>query len=195
MVASGEDGAGVGVAVADRVDLRRGRQQVGLNLPGVECLPVKCQDEAPVRIGLGGRLVASSVWSAVSVSLATRGQTECAGWLPQAGRSAGADRVSRVERHEPGSLLTVGSRVAPRAATAGNGRRSRLVGQLFLPDCQRPAPASEFAGNRDVGDHEPLLAVDEPDPGGMQTSVADVAADPCRGRGEFHLSRMGLPGR
>ena len=70
--------------------------------PDMEWLPVKGQGEAPVRIGPGGRLVLRRRGRVVSVSLATRGQTDMRG-LVTAGRAVRQElvRVSRIERRRP----------------------------------------------------------------------------------------------
>jgi hypothetical protein len=48
-------------------------------------------------------------------------------------------------------------------------------------DCQRPTPAGELSGNRDVGDDRPFLTGIEAGPAGVQAPVGGLAPGPGRG--------------
>ena len=62
--------------------------------------------------------------------------------------------------------------------TVSSGGGGSVVGQHR----QRPAPAGQFAGDGDVGDHRPFLAQVQVDPAGVQALVAGMRARAGRGR-------------
>src|SRR5699024_2046752 len=96
----------------------------------------------------GGRLVLCCWPVLVSVSFATRGQTDMRG-LVTAGRWFGWSRVrlSRIERGPSGSdLLIAVSRVAPRAATSTCwGGKAVCEGQSSMTASDQHQPASSRA--------------------------------------------------
>jgi hypothetical protein len=75
------------------------------------------------------------------------------------------------------ALLIAVARVAPRAAATGVVDEADRVG-LLLEYGQGPAPAGQFAGDRDVGHHVPLAAGTEGVPAGVQSPVPGVPAGP-----------------
>ena len=91
----------------------------------------------------------------MSVSLATRGQTDMRG-LGTAGRCfrQERDRVSSNEHHEPGGSLLIGvSRVAPRAATGplGNEADQGRYASSTARDQHQPASSRAIATLAMVG--------------------------------------------
>src|SRR5438132_12122996 len=109
---------------------------------------------------VSGRLfnvVGQAVRSVVSVSFATRGQTDIRGLVTcRTGCSAGASRWSRKSSVAPRSVaaLSTGAgslHALPRPA----GTAWLLMGaaRSVVEDRQGPAPSGQFAGDRDVGDH------------------------------------------
>lgn len=88
-------------------------------------------------------------------------------------------------------LLRGVSRVAPRAAVASSAgpglgwawsvRRQPAAPGWDVQDGERPAPAVELAGDRDVRDYRPLLSLGQLLPAGVQALVAGVPAGPGGG--------------
>ena len=116
----------------------------------------------------------------VSVSLATRGQTDIRGLVTcRTGCSAGASRWSSNDERGTAKrvLLLVLSRVAPRAATSGRHRlAAHAVVRLVVEDRQRPTPARQLTGHGDIGDDGLLLTGDEGLPPLVQPMVTGVPA-------------------
>ena len=130
--------------------------------------------------GRGQRVVARRVVEADMRGLVTAGP--CVRLERCAGLRTSVARFFFVERdlaaHSLGarcSLRCGSSTVDP---TELEGTRG-LVGQHR----QGPAPAGQFAGDGDVGDHRPFLAQVQVDPAGVQPLVAGMSAGAGRGRG------------
>ena len=80
-------------------------------------------------------------------------------------------------------LLIARGRVVPHAAGSGSLTPTVSFGVALVGHHgQRPAPAGQLAGDGDVGDHGPLLAVGEADPALVQPVVARLRPRD-RGRG------------
>ena len=138
----------------------------------------------------------------MSVSLATRGQTDMRG-LGTAGRWFGRNGTaclgSSVAVSQWDWLLIVGSRVVPRAAT-GHLLGEAAYGCLVVHNGQRPAPAGQLAGDRDVRDGVPFAPLAEDDPPVMQSPVALIqraraaAGRVATGRASSYPRRSGRDG-
>src|SRR6185312_5632846 len=66
------------------------------------------------------------------------------------------------------------------APTPGHLGQSSTEAGVLLHGLQRPAPASKFAGDRDVGHERVLAAFGEAAPPPVQAAVAGVPAGPKR---------------
>jgi hypothetical protein len=107
--------------------------------------------------------------------VSTRVKSDMRG-LVTAGRDfrVGVDRRSSVERHQLCCNVIAHSQVAGHSKTLAATSELMSSGQLWVlavEDGQRPAPASEFAGDRRVGDHGAFLALIEAHPPVVQTPI------------------------
>src|SRR3954454_11282995 len=117
----------------------------------MEGCSVKGHGEPPSRVTSTAARASSLRLSVVSVSLATRGQTDMRG-LVTAGRGVRQERTACLESSVARDSRAVGlliavPRVAPRAAGTTRSTKPGSWAGLFLEHGQRPAPAGQLAGD------------------------------------------------